>query len=185
MQSFSRHAIACVGLLFFTMSFLALECEAQTVTARPSDSQVLRERVAIIFRETLKQGERAFEHNGRRVVVSRTFVPPPPWYVNEIRDNADDAIPILAEYLRSNNGFEKYLALRFLGLIGDSRVVAPLREVALNDASSSFRFTAVLWLSVAPWDLASPIIRDIASNDSSAEVREKAKEILLQHALNK
>jgi len=117
--------------------------------------------------------------------MSRTFSPPPPWYVDEIRHYGHDAIPILSAYLRSASGFDKYLALRFLGLIGGGGVVEPLGEVALNDASSSFRSAALFWLAVARWDLAAPIIRQVANNDSSPEVREKAKEILLQHVLNK
>jgi hypothetical protein len=167
------------------MVFIVLDCEAQTSSAKISDNQVMRERIATIFRETFKQGERSVELNGHRQVMSQTFAPPLPWYVDQIRHYGDDAIPILAEYLHSGSGFDKYLAMRFLGLIGGGGVVEPLGEVALHDASSSFRLTALLWLSVARWDLADPIIRQIAANDSSPEVREKAKEILLQHVLNK
>jgi hypothetical protein len=155
------------------------------VSAKPSHNDDIRKRIAMIFRETLQQGERAVELNGRRQVMSRTFVPPPPWCVDEIRRYGDDAIPILAEYLSSDSGFEKYLAMRFLGLIGSGGIVEPLRKVAMDDASSSFRLVALLWLGVAPWDLASPTIRHIADKDSSPEVREKAKEILLQHVPNK
>lgn len=184
MQSFSKHVLAYVGVLCWAM-FMVLDCEAQTPSAKISNNQVMRERIAIIFRETLKQGERAFEFNGPRQVTSRTFAPPPFWYVDEILRYGDDGIPILAEYLSSDSGFEKYLAMRFLGLIGGRGVVEPLRKVALDDASSSFRLAALLWLTVAPWDLASPTIRHIADNDSSPEVREKAKEILLQHVPKK
>jgi hypothetical protein len=181
MESFSRRAKVYVGALCFIMFFIVLDCEAQKVSAKPSNNSVMRERIAIIFRETLQQGELAVEHNGSRQVTSRTFVPPPPWYVDEIRHYGDDAIPLLADYLSSGSGFEKYLAMRFLGLMGGRGVVELLRKVALDDASSSFRFAALLWLAVAPWDLAFPTIRYIADRDSSPEVREKAKEILLQH----
>jgi hypothetical protein len=141
----------------------------------------MRERIATIFRETLKQGEIAVERNGRRQVTARAFVPPSTEYVDEIRRYGDDAIPILAEYLNSGSGFEEYLAMRFLGSMGGKGVVEPLRKVALNDVSSSFRLVALLWLSETPWDLASPIIQQVAGNDTSPEVREKAKEILAQH----
>lgn len=102
---------------------------------------------------------------------------------NEIRRYGDDAIPILAEYLNSGNGFEKYLAMRFLGLIGSSGVVEPLNRVALGDASSSFRLVALRWLTQAPWELASPIIRQAADNDPVPEVREAARELLIQYEL--
>lgn len=185
MQSFSKHVLAYVGVLCCTMFVIAQDCEGQTPSAKISDNQVMRERISIIFRETLKQGEHSIKLNGGRQVTSLTPVPPPSWCVDEIRRYGDDAIPILAEYLSSDSGFEKHLAMRFLGLIGGRGVVEPLRKVALDDASSSFRLTALLWLSVASWDLASPIIRHSADNDCSPEVREKAKEILLQHVLNK
>ena len=104
--------------------FIVFDCEAQMPSAKISNNQVMRERIAIIFGETIKQGEHAFEFNGRRQVTSRTFVPPSFWYVDEFRLYGDDAIPILAEYLSSDGGFEKYLAMRFLGLIGGRDVVA-------------------------------------------------------------
>jgi hypothetical protein len=166
------------------MCFIVLDCEAQTVSVNPSNNHVIRERIDTIFRETLKQGAHAVEVNGS-LVTSQTFSPPVPWYVDEIQRYGDDAIPILAGYLSSGSGFEKYLAMRFLGLIGGRGAVEPLRKVALDDVSSSFRLTALLWLSVAPWDLAYPTIKHVANNDSSLEVREMAKEILIHHVPNK
>jgi hypothetical protein len=184
MKSLSRHALAYVAALCCSMCFIVLDCEAQTVSVKTSTDHVMRERIATIFRETLKQGARTVELNGRQV-TSQTFSPPFPWYVDEIRRYGDDAIPILAGYLSSGSGFEKYLAMRFLGLIGGRGAVEPLRKVALDDASPSFRLTALLWLSVAPWDLAYPTVKHVANNDPSLEVRERAKEILLQHVPNK
>lgn len=182
MKSFSRHALVYVAALYCSTCVIVLDCKAQSVSVKSSTDRVMRERIAAIFRETIQHGERAME---RREITSRTYFPPPSWCVDEIRRYGDDAIPTLAEYLHSGSGFEKYLAMRFLGLIGGGGVVEPLGEVALSDASSSFRFVALLWLAVSPWDLASPIISQIAINDSSPEVREKAKEILLNHVLNK
>ena len=181
MKSLSRHALAYVAALGCAMCLIVLDCEAQSVSAKPSDNRVMRERIATIFCETLKRGEIVGEHNARRQVTSRTFAPPSTEYVDEIRRYGDDAIPILAEYLNSGSGFEKYLAMRFLGLIGGVGAVEPLRKVALGADSSSFRLVALLWLAEAPWDLASSIIRQVAEDDTSPEVREKAKEILAQH----
>ena len=185
MKSLSRHALAYVAALCCAMCFLVLDCEAQAVPAKPSDNRAVRERVAIIFRETLKRGESEVEQHGRRHVTARTFVPPAAEHVDEIRRYGDDAIPILAEYLNAGNGFEKYLAMRFLGSIGGGGVVEPLRKVALGEDSSSLRLVALLWLTETPWDVASPIIRQVAENDVSVEVREKAKEILAQHVPDK
>ena len=180
MRSLSRYALAHVAAFCCAMCLIVLDCAAQTVSARPPDDRVMRERIATIFRETLKRGESTVELKGRQV-TSRTFVPPSTEHVDEIRRYGDDAIPILTEHLNSGGGFEKYLAMRLLGSIGGRGVVEPLRKVALGDASSSFRLVALLWLTETPWALASPIIRQVAENDVSPEVREKAKEILAQH----
>lgn len=185
MKPISRHAVACVAVLCCIMLLLVRDCEAQKVSAGPADNDHMRERIGRIFRETLQQGKGAVKLNGGGQVTSWTLIPPPAWCVDEIRSYGDGAIPILTEYLSSDNGFEKYLAMRFLGLIGTGGIVGPLRKVALDDPSSSFRLAAVLWLGVAPWDLAAPTIRHIADKDSSPEVREQAKEILRQHVANK
>ena len=185
MKSLSRYALAYLAALCCSMCFVVFDCEAQTVSDNSANNQVMRERIATIFRETLKQGESIVEVEGGGQVMAKTFVPPPSWCVDEIQRYGDDAIPILTEYLSSDSGFEKYLAMRFLGLIGSRAVVEPLRRVALDDPSSSFRETALLWLSVAPWDLAYPIMTHVANNDSSKEVRETAKEILVRHVIKK
>lgn len=180
MNSFSKHLLTYVGVLCLTMFFMVPRCAAQTQSAKIFDKQVMSERIAVIFRETLKQGEGSVVFNGQQVKV-RTYMPPRTQHVVEIQSYGDEGIPIIAKYLSSGSGFEKYLAMRFLGLIGSAGVVEPLTQVALNDTSSSFRLSALGWLSVTPWDLASPTIRHIAVNDSAEEVRELAKEILERH----
>ncbi len=147
--------------------------------AQTSDRS-MRTRIATIFQETLKSGETKVESNGL-VVTARTLFPPSTEHVDEIRRYGEEAIPILTEYLVSENGFEKYTAMRFLDAIGGPSIIGPLAGVALGDPSPSFRSTALRWLSVARWDLAAPIIRQAAENDSSPEVCQQAQEILAQH----
>jgi len=166
--------------IVFAAGFLVRSSEAQTRSDQNSD-RVMRERIATIFQETLKRGEfRVMDNAGSPVKVSM-FFPPTTEHVDEIRKFGDAAIPILAEYLDSSIGFEKYLALRFLGSIGGKGIIEPLRRVVSDDPSPSFRSSAVRWLSLAPWDLAAPIIRQAAENDSSDEVRSEAKYILAHH----
>jgi hypothetical protein len=181
MKLISRQTLAHVTALCCAISFIVSGSAAQTVSTKPTEHRVVRERIATIFRETLKQGEIAVERSGRRQVTARTFVPPSTEYVDEIKSYGDVSIPILAEYLNSGSGFEKYLAMRFLGAIGGKGVVEPLGKIAVSDASPGFRLVALLWLADAPWDLASPIIRQAAEHDESSEVREKALEILALH----
>ena len=177
----SRQILGAIATICFLMCFIGFDCKAQTVPVQTSDDRVMHERIATIFSETFKQGESGVGHNGNRQITTRTFIPPSTKSIDEIRHYGEAAIPILAKYLDSGSGFEKYLAMRFLGSIGGTPILEPLSKVALKDSSSSFRLVALLWLADLPGDLVYPIIRQIAENDTSFEVREKAKEILAQH----
>jgi len=181
-MTFSRQILAAVAAICFVLCFIGFDCKAQTLSVQTSDNRVMRERIATIFNETFKQGESGVRHNVNRQVTTRTFVPPSTKSLDEIRRYGEAAIPILAEYLDSGSGFEKYLAMRFLGSIGGTAIFEPLSKVALKDASPSFRLVALLWLAEVPWDLAAPIVRQISENETSLEVCEKAKEMLAQHA---
>lgn len=184
MEISSRRILAVFAALSCATCFALVDCQGQTLSANSSGNRDIRERITTIFRETLRQGEIEVEHN-ERLVTARTFVPPTKQHLDEIRGYGNDAIPIVAEYLTSGSGFEKYLAMRFLSSIGGIGVIEPLRNVVLKDPSSSLRLVALLWLTEAPWDLASPIIQRAAETDNSPQVRDKAKEILAQHKANK
>ena len=130
------------------------------------------------MRHTLKQGE--FKVNGAVAAWTRTS--PSKENVEEIQRYGDDAVPILSEYLGSEDDREKELAMRFLGLLGGSRIVEPLRKVIQSDNSPSIREIALRWLTQAPWDLASPIIQEAAEKDIDLEVRNVAKKLLTEYA---
>lgn len=180
MRVIPRSALTLVATIACASSFVVSRCDAQTLSDKTSD-RIMRERIAIIFRETLKRGETIIDRKEFPPVTALTFVPPSTEHIDEIRRYGDDAIPILSDYLKRGTGFEKYLAMRFLDAIGGKNIIGPLRRVALYDPSPSFRTSALLWLSAARWDLAAPIIRHAADKDSSAEVRTQAKAILAQH----
>lgn len=181
MRSSWKLSVGYIAALACLMCLSAALVEAQTNTSKDADNPVLRERIATIFRETIRQGERVVEQDGHQV-RTLTFMPPSTEHVEEVRRYGKEAVPILAEYLRSKHGFEKYLAMRFLGTIGGSDVVEPLSSVASGDKSPSFRETALRWLTQTPWALASPIIRKAAKSDPSPEVRQTARELLIQYA---
>jgi|SRR6185295_9471327 len=180
MKVLSSLAITWVITIVFAAGLVVRHADAQTLSAKNS-KDVIRDRVAIIFEETFKQLETQVELNDHSVVTARTFLPPTNEHVEEIRRYGVDAVPILSDYLNRGTGWEKYLAMRFLGSIGGKSIIDPLRGVALHDPSPDFRATALLWLSAARWDLAAPIIRQAARKDSSPEVRKQAQEILRQH----
>jgi hypothetical protein len=178
MKNFRTSTSAFAATLIWAMFFVCT-CRGQELSGKQPDKRAIGERIAVIFQETLKRGETRLEYNGE-TITARTFIPPSTEHLEEIRLIGDDAIPILSNCLNSS-GFEKDLAMRFLGAIGGKGVIEPLSRVALGDASSTFRLVALLWLSQAPWDLAFPIISQSAEGDRSSEVRQQAKEILAQH----
>jgi len=180
MKVFASSVLTSILTIVFAVGLVVCRSDAQTVSAK-TPNQAMRERIATIFRETLKQGETQIELKDHSTVTALTFIPPTNEHVEEIRRYDKEAVPILADYLNRGSGFEKYIAMRFLGSIGGKSIINPLRRVALDDPSPNSRETALLWLSAARWDLAAPIIRQAARKDSSVEVRRQAQAILSQH----
>jgi len=143
-----------------------------------SDGGTIRERISTIIRETIKQGEFTTVE-GYRIW---TRVPSSREDVEEIKAYGDKAVPILEEYLWSDVGPEGDLALRFLGLLGGSRIVEPLKRVAEQSTSASRRQSALTWLTQVPWELAFPIIRNAAETDRDPKVRESARDLLVNYS---
>ena len=180
MKVLTSLTITWVITIVFAAGLVVRHSDAQTPSGKTS-KDLIRDRIAIIFQETFKQGEAHIELSDHSVVTARTFLPPTNEHVDEIRRYGADAVPILSDYLDRGTGWEKYIAMRFLDSIGGKSIIDPLRRVALHDPSPDFRATALLWLGAARWDLAAPIIRQAARKDSSPEVRKQAQEILRQH----
>ncbi|MBO0721994.1 MAG: hypothetical protein J2P41_14310 [Blastocatellia bacterium] len=162
-------------LSFFCLA--ELHVYAQTELTNDAQIPLIRERVQQIMRETIAGGETVIRLDGRQV-IARTFIPPSKQAVDELKDYGDRAVPILAEYLRQTSGFEKYHAMRFLGEIGGKSIVLPLSQVALHDSSAGYREYALASLTLAPWELAAPILQEAASRDADLRVRQRAKDLL-------
>lgn len=151
----------------------------QTKRAQVLVDNAVRERIAKIISETLKKGE--LRTDG--VVRVLTRMRPSNSAIKEVKQYGDAAVPVLVHYLQhSENERERELALRLLGSLGGSRIVAPLREIIRYDSSPSFRQLALLWITQAPWNEASPVIREAAETDPDEEVRQEAKSILGRYA---
>lgn len=133
----------------------------------------VRERVAKLVRQRLSDG--TGQVNGVRIQVR---IPPAPEIKKEIRDCGNSAIPVLTDYLRSENENERVIAVELLGLLGGSRVVAPLRSVIERDRSPTLRILALRWLSQVPSSQVLPVIRKAARADVDESVRKAARDIL-------
>ena len=167
------------ALLVLTLLTWALPVgigSGQTGNMKPSRLTDKRERVATIIRETLKRGEGETINEGVRI-KTWTSMPLAEEDVEEIQAFGDEAVPILAGYLTSEDGREKQLAIR-LGLLGGRRIVEPLSMVVKNDKLPGMRAMALMWLAEAPWELASPIIREAAESDGDPGVRQVAHDLL-------
>lgn len=147
------------------------------VRPQQSDKVAVKDRIAVIMRETIQQGD-----GSTGDIKTWTKVPPSTEAVEEIRKFGDDAVPVLAEYFHSEDGREHYFAIEFLGLLGGSRIIKPLREVILYAASPGDRAMALRWITQAPWKEAEPIIREAAETDTDSRVRETAKDLLVSYA---
>jgi len=133
----------------------------------------VRERVEKIIRERLSEGTSTA--NGIRV---QTRTPPSAQVRKEIRECGNDAIPVLTNYSQSEHENERVIAVELLGILGGARIVTPLKNVVEKDASPTIRILALRWLSQAPSNRASPIIRKAARTDADEGVRKAARDIL-------
>ena len=171
-KSVSLHVLRLVTFLVF---FLALVDGRTQQTAHTE--AVARNRVSTLIRDINSRGHH--EVDGFKF-WTRSL--PSNEELDEVRGYGEAAVPVLTDYLKSEDAHERELAMRFLGQIGGTQIVEPLRMVLLSDTSPGVRQSALRWLTLAPWDLASPIIERSAASDVDQRVRDAAKEILASHA---
>ena len=175
-----------LGLTFCVGGFCAASGQTNTTTIsqtlpQASDAGAIRERIATILHETLKQGEGTMVEGYRFF----TWIPPSNEDVEEIKSYGDKAVSILEEYLFSDVGREGDLVLRILGGMGGSRVLEPLKRVVEQSTSAWRREEALRSLTQAPWELAFPIIRNAAETDRDPEVRAEARDLLVRYSPRK
>lgn len=149
----------------------------ETQTIRPTSEASVRKRISTVIRDINTRGHH--EVDGLKI-WTRSL--PSDEELNEVRGYGEAAVPVLTDYLKSEDARDRELAMRFLGQIGGSQIVEPLRMVLLSDNSPGVRQSALHWLTLAPWDLASPIIERSAASDVDQRVRDAAKEILANRA---
>ena len=154
---------------------------AQQETENKSDKSKIRQRIANIIRETLNRGEITTAEGHRIIVRSK----PDDKDVEEIVSYGDDAVTVLAGFLKSENAREYELAMQLLSMLGGDRIVQPLSDVILFDPLPRKREYALRALTQAPWDQAEPIIRLSAKTDHDAHVRVLAEELLNNYGPSK
>lgn len=143
----------------------------------PASEALLRKRISTLIRDIISRGNHGA--NGIKIWIRSL---PSNEELDEVRGYGEAAIASLTDCLKSEDARERELAMRFLGQIGGSQIVEPLRMVLLSDTSPGIRQSALHWLTLAPWDLASPIIERSATSDVDHKVRDTAKEIIVGHA---
>jgi hypothetical protein len=178
-----RPQLVMLGLVLCLVRFCVVSGQTNRTTLSQtfplaSDEGAIRERIATVIHETIKQGE-GYIVDGYKFW---TRVPPSTKDVEEIKSYGDKAVPILEEYLFSDVGHEGALAIELLGLSGGSRIVEPLKRVAEQSTSAARREAALRWLTQAPWELASPIILNAAETDRDPEVRGVARDLLVNYS---
>lgn len=155
----------------------ALAINGQERAAEPLSDSLVRERIGVLIRDTIREAEHTVDG-----VKIRLRVHPSNKALEEVRGYGDSAVSALADYLRSEDARERELAMRFLGFLGGSRIIEPLRGVIENDESAGMRELALRWLTTAPWDMVSPIIEQAARSDADLKVRETAHGIVASYS---
>lgn len=168
-----------IFMLGFCVCLLPLSVSNRQVKV-PKEVEA-RERVETIMRETLKRGEGEIIIDGIKSKITRRAMPSLE-DAKEVRDYGDAGIEALARYLHSENPREQDLAIRFLGLIGGSRIVEPLEQIIRYDPSPNIREVALRAITQAPWDLASVILREASESDPDPKIRKVSKELLMDYA---
>ncbi|HXU37948.1 MAG TPA: HEAT repeat domain-containing protein [Blastocatellia bacterium] len=169
-------SVRLVILLVLFAVVVASSAQERQMT-HPTSEALPRKRVSTIIRDINSRGHH--EVDGLKV-WTRSL--PSNEELDEVRGYGEAAVPVLTDYLKSEDAHERELAMRFLGQLGGSQIVEPLRMVLLSDTSPGVRQSALHWLTLAPWDLASPIIERSAASDVDQRVRDAAKGILASHA---
>jgi hypothetical protein len=176
-----RRVSSLFGRLFMFLMVCAAIIAPTRGRAYQSDhvpEAVKRERVSALIRDTLSQGE----HHLPNGITIWTRTNPSSTALEEVRAYGDSVIPILTDYLKSEDTRECAVAMRFLGALGGTKIVEPLRMVLLNHPSAGIRGLALYWLAAAPWEMAAPIIERTAESDVDPNVRDTAKDLIASHA---
>jgi hypothetical protein len=160
-------------MVLSTCGYAVSKGHMQTTGSQATAKDAVTKSIERIIRETLKEGEGVV--NGVRVWRR---VPPAKRNVEELRRFGDDAVPVLTNHLSAESDRERALAVEFLGLLGGRRIIPPLQKVIQEDTSPTIRILALRWITQAPFDLVSPIIREAATRDLDEQVRKEAQEIL-------
>jgi HEAT repeat protein len=110
----------------------------------------------------------------------KTWVPPSDSDLRSIRDLGQAAIPPLDVRVDDPDPFVQLLAVRFLGEIGGSGTVVPLRRALSADRWSFVRTQSMTSLINAPDGDTVPILKGLVS-DQDGRVRDRARALLRDH----
>lgn len=91
------------------------------------------------------------------------------------------AVPFIVEQLSSKRSFGQLLAVKMLGWVGGSPIIAPLSKVIHESKSQTIRISALESLFQVPESDARPIFESVAASDPDGPVRRRAIEILARY----
>lgn len=91
------------------------------------------------------------------------------------------AVPFIVEQLSSRRNFGQLLAVKMLGWVGGSPIIAPLAKVLHESKSQTIRISALESLFRVTESDARPILESVAKSDPDEPVRRRATEILARY----
>jgi hypothetical protein len=167
------YSLMLLWLLLLSRSLSVARAGEQMKSPQATSNAAVRKRIASIIAETLREGEGVVDG----VKVCR-IVPPAKKNIEEIRRYGEEAVKPLTNHLKAESERERAIVVEFLRLLGGRRIVTPLQRVIQSDGSPSIRILALRWITQAPFNLVSPIIREAARTDPDQRVREEAQNLL-------
>jgi hypothetical protein len=157
---------ACV--CFFSISGFAYFSWSKFVT-----KQDIQQRIAEIIDQTLQKGEGTVDG-----VKFYTKVPTSSEFVEEVKRYGEEAIPVLAEHLNSQDARQRTLAVELLGHIGHPGILVHLQKIIRDDSSLTLKVIALRWVAQMDDEKAKDVVKEASEIASEKEVREEAQQLL-------
>jgi HEAT repeat protein len=172
-----RTCIISILQLIVLSAAISISTSAQTGDDSAQSNDAITNRVNEIIASTIEQG-RVYTAEDR--VLAYTFIPTSDEARAEIKKMGSKAVPALVQHLSSQHPWARNIAVRFLEHIGSKEAVKALGDVVLSSSDSELRYTALVSLSIFPWDSIAEYVLH-AKNDPKPSVRESANKIEAVH----
>lgn len=165
--------ISGIGLVLLAPSLLL--AQAQSTDAIQFR---IRQTVNRVFEQNVRAGTSIVAPG----VQAYTRVPLSDSEIGEITSFGQDAIPVLAEYLKNPHVRFRELAVRCIAYIGGIEALHLLETTVLQSGSQNLRMQALEWIGSMPGQAAEVSLKKIENVSSDQSIRARAKALLVKES---